>query len=161
LLRDRRAVAAASILAALLLACALAPALAAHRYDRTDLVLGPTPPSWAHWMGTDFHGRDLLARVFFGGRVSFSVGAVATAMSFGVGVTWGGVGGYGGGRVDAIMMRVVDALYALPLLVLVILVKVFFGGEKSPLYPAYQAVIGVFAAHPEDPSHRPIFEIVL
>src|SRR6185437_14187915 len=99
LLRDRGFVGASVVLLALVVASALVPALSAHAYDRTDLALGPTPPSWSHWMGTDFHGRDLLARVFFGGRVSFAVGVVATLVSFAIGVTWGGVAGYVGGRV--------------------------------------------------------------
>ena len=139
----------------------LVPWLSPHRYDRADLALGATPPSWSHWMGTDYHGRDLLARVFFGGRVSFAVGLVATLVSFGIGVTWGGVAGYLGGRADAPMMRVVDALYTLPLLPLVILVMVFFGSDKTALFRAFRAVLGLFVAHPDDPSYLPVFQIVL
>jgi oligopeptide transport system permease protein len=159
--RDRPFVAAAALLLALLLACGLCPALSAHRYDHADLALGPTPPSWAHWMGTDYHGRDLLARVFFGGRVSFAVGVIATLVSFGIGVGWGGVAGYAGGRVDRVMMRVVDALYTLPLLPLLILVLVFFGSDKTALHRAFRAVLRALVAHPDDPSYLPIFQIVL
>ena len=159
--RDRAFMAALAVLVALVLASWLVPWLSVHRYDRADLALGPTPPSWSHWMGTDYHGRDLLTRVFFGGRVSFTVGAVATLVSFGIGATWGGVAGYLGGRADAVMMRTVDALYTLPLLVLVILVLVFFGGDDTALYRAFKACLGLFAAHPEDPSYRPVFQIVL
>src|SRR4051794_29657142 len=74
--KNRAAVVSAVLLVAMIVACVLVPELSRHRYDRADLNLGPTPPSWAHWMGTDYHGRDLLARVFFGGRVSFAVGIV-------------------------------------------------------------------------------------
>ncbi len=159
--RDRRFVAAAAVLAAMIVGCLLAPWLSAHRYDHADLALGPTPPSWSHWFGTDYHGRDLLARVFFGGRVSFAVGIVATVVSFGIGVTWGGVAGYLGGRADALMMRIVDALYTLPLLPLVILVLVFFGSDRTVAYRAFRRVLGLVAAHPEDPSYLPVFQIVL
>lgn len=157
--KDRPFVAALAVLSALVLASWLVPWLSGHRYDRADLSLGPTPPSWSHWMGTDYHGRDLLARVFFGGRVSFAVGAVATLVSLGIGVTWGGFAGYLGGRADALLMRAVDALFALPLLVVVILVMVFFGGERTPLYRAFSAALGLFAAHPDDPSYRPVFQV--
>ncbi len=159
--RDRAFVAAAAVLLALVVACALVPALSAHRYDHADLALGPTPPSWSHWMGTDYHGRDLLARVFFGGRVSFAVGVVATLVSFGIGVTWGAVAGYLGGRADRAMMRIVDALYTLPLLPLIILVIVFFGSDRAWIYRGFRAVLGVFAAHPEGASYQPVFQIVL
>ncbi len=159
--RDRAFVAALAVLSALVLASWLVPWLSVHRYDRADLALGPTPPSWSHWMGTDYHGRDLLTRVFFGGRVSFAVGAVATLTSFGIGATWGGVAGYLGGRADALMMRTVDALYTVPLLVVVILVLVFFGGAETPLYRAFRACLGLVAAHPEDPGYQPVFQIVL
>ena len=159
--RDRAFVAALAVLAALVLASWLVPWASAHRYDRADLALGPTPPSWSHWMGTDYHGRDLLARAFFGGRVSFAVGGVATLVSLSIGVSWGGVAGYLGGRADALMMRVVDALYTLPLLVLVILVLVFFGSDKTPFYRAFRRGLGLFVAHPGDPSYLPLFQIVL
>ena len=158
---DRAFLLAAAVLLAMIAASVLVPWLSSHRYDHADLALGPTPPSRAHWMGTDYHGRDLCARVFFGGRVSFAVGLVATAVSFAVGVTWGSVAAYLGGRADALMMRAVDALYATPLLPLVILVLVFFGSDKTPLFHAFRAALGLFAAHPDDPSYRPLFQIVL
>ena len=153
--------AALVVLAALLLACVLEPWLSTYRYDRADLALGPTPPSWAHWMGTDQHGRDLMARIFFGGRVSLAVGLVATGASLVIGVTWGAVAGWVGGRVDAVMMRVVDGLYAFPLLVLVIVVMVFFGGERTAPFRAYRAALAVLVVHPDDPAWLPLFQMVL
>ncbi len=78
------------------------------------------PPSAAHWCGTDVHGRDLLARILYGARISLMVGAVGAAVSLLIGVVWGAVAGYAGGRWDAIMMRIVDILYALPSVVFVI-----------------------------------------
>jgi len=78
------------------------------------------PPSGQHWFGTDVHGRDLLTRVVYGARVSLLVGAVGAGVAFVIGVTWGAVSGYLGGRVDAAMMRIVDVLYSLPSIIFVI-----------------------------------------
>jgi ABC-type dipeptide/oligopeptide/nickel transport system permease subunit len=86
------------------------------------------PPSWTHWCGTDVHGRDLLTRVLHGARVSLLVGLVGTAVSLVIGVTWGAVAGYAGGRVDGILMRTVDVLYAMPTLVFVIVVVTVLNG---------------------------------
>ncbi|MCC6551495.1 MAG: ABC transporter permease subunit [Polyangiaceae bacterium] len=159
--KNRAAVVAGAILAVMIVACALVPELSAWRYDKADLKLGATPPSWQHWMGTDYFGRDLMARVFFGGRISFAVGVVATLVSFSIGVSWGGIAGYFGGKVDAIMMRIVDALYTFPFLVLVILLMVFFANDRTFLYRAFRAGLGVFVADPSDPSYFPIFQIVI
>src|SRR5262249_45626622 len=143
----------------MVIACILVPIFSHWRYDQADLKTGATPPSWDHWMGTDLFGRDLMARVFFGGRISFAVGVVATLMSFAIGVTWGGAGGYFGGKIDALMMRIVDILYTVPLLVFVILLRVFFVNDKSFLYKAFTSVVGVFTSHATDPAYYPIFEI--
>ena len=71
-------------------------------------------PSLRHWFGTDVHGRDVLARVLYGARISLVVGAVGAGVSLVIGVLWGGLAGYLGGRWDGVLMRVVDVLYALP-----------------------------------------------
>lgn len=159
--KNRAAVVAGALLVALLVACVIVPEWSAWRYDKADLKLGATPPSWQHWMGTDFFGRDLMARVFFGGRVSFAVGIVSTLVSFTIGVSWGGIAGYFGGKVDAIMMRVVDALYTFPFLILVILLMVFFANDRTFLYRGFKAGLGVFVADPGDPSYFPIFQILI
>ncbi|AKT40043.1 ABC transporter permease [Chondromyces crocatus] len=159
--KNRAAVVSGVILIALLLACVLVPELSAYRYDVADLKLGATPPSWEHWMGTDYFGRDLMARVFFGGRVSFTVGVIATLVSFSIGVSWGGIAGYFGGKVDAVMMRIVDALYTFPFLVLVILLMVFFANDRSALYTLFQLLLSPFVEDPKDPSYFPIFQIAV
>jgi oligopeptide transport system permease protein len=159
LFKNRAAVVAGVVLLAMIIACILVPALCQFRYDQADLKTGPTPPSREHWMGTDYFGRDLLARVFFGGRISFAVGILATFLSFGIGITWGGVAGYFGGTIDAILMRVVDVLYTLPFEILVILLMVFFANDQTWLYKVWRAALVVVVAHPEDPSYFPIFQL--
>lgn len=159
--RNRAALASAIILGALLVACILVPEFSSFRYDKTDLALGPTAPSLRHWMGTDYAGRDLLARVFLGGRISFAVGIIATVLSFVIGSLWGGIAGYLGGKTDAWMMRIVDILYTLPFLVFVILLMVFFANDKSFLYGIYKGALGIFVSSPGDPSYLPLFQIMI
>jgi oligopeptide transport system permease protein len=128
--RNRVTVVSAGFLLVVCALAALAPWLPFLRDPALqDLRLGATAPSWAHWFGTDDLGRDLLARVVHGGRISMLVGLVGTAVSLLVGVTWGAVSGYAGGAVDEAMMRFVDVLYSLPYIFLVILLLVFF--ERS------------------------------
>ena len=105
----------------------LTPWIAPYSYDTQDLVLGATPPSADHWLGTDYFGRDLFTRILYGGRISLMVGFAATAVSLLVGVVYGATAGFLGGRVDTVMMRSVDILYALPFTIFVIILMVFFG----------------------------------
>lgn len=157
--KNRAAVVSAVLLAALILACAFQPAASSYRYDEVNLQLGPTPPSWAHWMGTDYFGRDLMVRVFFGGRISFGVALTSAALSLIIGVTWGGIAGYAGGKVDALMMRIVDFLYTFPFLIYVILLMVFFASRGGPLHSAFIAVITPLSSDPNDPALFPIFQL--
>jgi oligopeptide transport system permease protein len=137
LLRNRMAVASAAALLAIGLLVLAAPVLPGLQDpDRQDLVLGATPPSWVHPCGTDLLGRDLLARILYGGRISILVGLVATLVSFVVGVSWGAAAGYAGGRTDMAMMRAVDVLYSLPYMFLVILLMVYFSRSLWMLFAA-------------------------
>lgn len=86
--------------------------------------------SWRHPMGTDEAGRDLLARVLLGGRISLMVGVISTFVSLVIGVAYGATSGYLGGRVDDVMMRIVDILYAIPYMMIVIVLLAFFGGQS-------------------------------
>jgi oligopeptide transport system permease protein len=118
----------------------LTPWIAPYSYFEQNLDLGATSPSAEHWLGTDTLGRDLLTRVMYGGRLSLMVGFLATAVALTIGVLWGTVSGYFGGRVDAFMMRTVDILYALPFTIFIILLMVVFGRNILLLFMAIGAV---------------------
>jgi oligopeptide transport system permease protein len=139
--RNRLAIISAVLLAFLALVTFGAPILPfVADPNAQDLALGPTTPSSAHWFGTDLLGRDLLARVLYGGRISLLVGFVGTLVSLVIGVTYGAVSGYAGGRTDDILMRIVDTLYSLPYIFLVILLLVFFSKSILMLFVALGAV---------------------
>lgn len=118
----------------------LAPVLAPFPYDEQNLALGPTPPSWTHWFGTDTLGRDLFTRSLYGGRISLTVGLLATLVSLTIGVSYGAIAGYVGGRVDMIMTRFIDALYAVPFTIFVIILMAVFGRNFILIFVAIGAV---------------------
>src|SRR6266481_6139954 len=133
LARNRAAVVSLAVLAVIALLALLAPWISPHPFDEVYWDDIRTPPDFAkaHWFGTDANGRDLFARTLYGGRVSLLVGVAATTVSLLIGVTYGAIAGYFGGRIDGLMMRLVDVLYSLPFLFFVILLMVFFGDRKS------------------------------
>jgi oligopeptide transport system permease protein len=114
----------------------LTPWLAPYGYETQNLALGASAPSAQHWLGTDIHGRDLMTRLMYGGRISLMVGFAATAVSLVIGVLWGTIAGYIGGLTDTIMMRIVDILYALPFMIFIILLMVVFGRSLLLLFLA-------------------------
>ena len=116
------------------------PWIAPYGYEVQDLNLGATGPSKKHWLGTDIFGRDLLTQIMYGGRISLSVGFLATIVALFIGVTWGSIAGYVGGRTDSVMMRLVDILYALPFMIFIILLMVVFGRNILLLFLAIGAV---------------------
>src|SRR5581483_7129607 len=127
--KNKPAVFGGVVLIALALLCFLGP-LFSQSYEIQNLDLGAAPPSAQHWLGTDTLGRDLFARILFGGRISLLVGLVASVVALIIGVTYGAVAGYLGGKVDTVMMRIVDIMYALPFTIFVILLMVFL---KDPM----------------------------
>jgi len=122
------------------LACLVGPWLTHHGYEDQDLDLGASRPGAAHWLGTDTLGRDLLVRLLYGGRVSLAVGLCATFVALTIGVAYGAVAGFFGGKLDAAMMRAVDIMYSLPFAIFVILLMVFFGRNIFLLFVAIGAV---------------------
>jgi oligopeptide transport system permease protein len=123
----------------LALLCSFGPFFA-QSYQDQNLDLGAAGPSATHWLGTDTLGRDLFSRILFGGRISMMVGLVATFVALAIGVTYGAVAGFFGGKIDAVMMRIVDIMYALPFTIFVILLMVFFGRNIFLLFFAIGAV---------------------
>lgn len=123
----RLALAGLATVSLVALAAALGPLLSPYTPDHQDLSATLRPPSLSHPFGTDDLGRDVLTRVLCGARISLAVGLAAAVVALGVGVPYGAVAGYLGGRVDELMMRLVDVLYGLPFLLYVILILVVLG----------------------------------
>jgi len=125
------------------LLAALGPSMSPYAYDSLDWKHLAVPPGlqWSHWLGTDRLGRDLFVRTLYGVRISLLIGLLATAVSLLVGVTWGAIAGYVGGRTDELMMRFVDVMYSLPYLFIVIIFSTLFGrGSLSGLFLTIGAV---------------------
>jgi oligopeptide transport system permease protein len=133
LLRDRLAMTCAALLVLLALAAIAGPSLLDYREDEIDWTHMAAPPFEApgHWLGTDRLGRDLLVRTLHGLRVSLGIALAATLVSLVIGVSWGAIAGFRRGRVDGLMMRFVDVLYALPQVFFVIILTVVYG--RGPL----------------------------
>ena len=122
--KNRAAMAGLGIIVLISLLAIFGPLLSPYSYSDQSLANANQPPSSAHWLGTDNLGRDLATRICYGARISLSIGIVASLINLGIGVFYGGISGYFGGRVDSIMMRLVDILYGIPLLLYVILLMV-------------------------------------
>lgn len=138
--RNKLAVAGGVMLLALSLLCVVGPWFSPYGYEEQNLGNAFAPPGGAHWLGTDQLGRDLLVRLLYGGRISLGVGLCATFVALTIGVVYGAVSGYAGGRTDSVMMRLVDIVYALPFTIFVILLMVFFGRNIILLFVAIGAV---------------------
>jgi oligopeptide transport system permease protein len=138
--KNHMAVAGGIFIFLMILTSVFGPMLAQHGYQEQNLELRESAPSAEHWLGTDKLGRDLLSRILYGGRISLTVGLVATAVSLTIGVLYGTIAGYCGGKTDAVMMRFVDILYALPFTIFVILLMVFFGRDIRLMFLAIGAV---------------------
>jgi len=152
LLKNRAAVLSMGILILIALMAVFAPFLSPYAFDHQNYAIISCAPDWwpdrtvlcnaggAHWFGTDNLGRDLFVRVLYGARVSLAVGMIATFVSLVVGVAYGTVAGFIGGRLDELMMRFVDVLYSLPYIFLVIILMVVFHRNFFLLFIAIGAV---------------------
>jgi len=130
-MRNRAAVFSLVLLCLITLACILGPMLLPNAFDSTDwnaMSQGPTLVNM-HWFGTDESGRDLLVRCLVGGRISLMVGLMATLTSVSLGIAWGATAGFLGGKVDSVMMRLVDMMYAVPYLLIAILMVTLLGRD--------------------------------
>ena len=133
---SRTAIASLVLLIAMLLACVFTLGWSAAAMRSADFDAARQPPSWSHPLGTDELGRDLLARTLYGGAISLSLGLLAAGIAVAIGTAYGLIAGYFGGRLDELMMRTVDVLYALPTLLLLMLLAVSLGArlEQTPLW---------------------------
>ena len=138
--RDPKACAGAAIVLALVAIAILAPVLAPYPYDDTDLLGAWSPPSSAHWVGTDKLGRDILSRLMFGARTSLTVSVCVLAITLVVGITLGMLAGYLGGLVDSAVSRLVDIIFAFPDVVFAILVTAVLGPSMLTVIVALSMV---------------------
>lgn len=113
------------------------PMVSPYTYDGQDLANRNALPSLTHLMGTDRLGRDILVRVMYGARISLTIGFVAAFLNLIIGVVYGGISGFVGGKVDMIMMRIVDCIYAIPSTLYVILIMMIFGSNM------YSVLLGI------------------
>ena len=128
MLRENRlAMAGLVFLAFLIIMAIIGPSLSPNSIEEQSIMNQNMPPSSEYWFGTDDLGRDVFARTWYGARVSLFVGIMAAMIDFFIGVIYGGIAGYKGGRTDHLMMRVIEVLYGLPYLLLVILLAVVMG----------------------------------
>ena len=129
--RNKAALVSLCLLLLIAAACVVGPWLLPHAFDSADWDAMSTGPSLknAHFWGTDEAGRDLLVRCLIGGRISLTVGLLATLASVSLGIAWGATAGFLGGKVDAVMMRIVDMMYAIPYLLIAILLVTILGRE--------------------------------
>jgi oligopeptide transport system permease protein len=138
--QNRAAVIAACLLLTFVAIAWIGPVLSPYRYDGLDWQHIAAAPHWqgAHWLGTDRLGRDVFVRTCHGLRISIAIGLLATLVSLLIGVTWGAIAGYAGGRVDALMMRTVDVLNSLPYIFIVIILTTLF--ERGDIYVLFIAI---------------------
>ena len=140
--RNKASMVAATVIVLISLVAFIGPALSPHEFDAIDwdnMAVGLGGPN-DHWLGTDRLGRDLYVRTLHGVQISLQIGLLATLVSLCIGVAFGATAGYLGGRIDSIMMRFVDVLYALPYMFFVIILTVVFGRSLWLIFLAIGAV---------------------
>jgi len=144
---NRMAVACAALFGIIVAFCYIGPWIA-HWIDpaltgtHQDTTLTASPPSWRHWLGTDPLGRDMLVRTMQGGQIAIEVGLSATAVAVIIGVLWGATAAYAGGKLDELMMRFVDVMYAFPTIVFVIVIMAVME-ERANIHLLYALIGGI------------------
>lgn len=133
---NRLAVVGAGIIAVMIVLAIFGPMISPYTYADQSLVDVNQSPSLAHWFGTDTLGRDIYTRVMYGARISLTIGIVAALLNLVIGVIYGGIAGYFGGKTDRIMMAIVDVLYGIPLLLYVILLMVVIAPGLTSIFIA-------------------------
>lgn len=140
--QNKAAMVSMALLAVIALLALFAPLLSPHTLDEIYWERIQAPPDFenAHWFGTDGNGRDLFVRTLYGGRISLMAGILASLVALVIGVAYGAIAGYVGGRTDDLMMRIVDVIYALPFTFFVIILMVVFGRQIFLIFVAIGAV---------------------
>jgi oligopeptide transport system permease protein len=140
--QNRAAMASIYVLIGITTAAIFVPIFWPHGIEDANWELISSAPAWGnfHWFGTDANGRDLFVRVFYGGRISLTIGVMTTCVALCIGVIYGAVAGFVGGRTDSFMMRFVDVLYSLPLLFFIIILVTVFGRNIFLVFIAIGAV---------------------
>ncbi|OGW21421.1 MAG: peptide ABC transporter permease [Nitrospinae bacterium RIFCSPLOWO2_12_FULL_47_7] len=128
------------------LAAIFAPWVAPYSYETQDMTSMLASPNSLHWLGTDRLGRDLFSRIIFGARISLSIGVATTLIAVFIGSFYGAISGYAGGKTDGFMMRIVDVVFALPDLLLIILITVVLGRGVTGIFIALTLVSWVTVA---------------
>ena len=131
--KDKLAMFGIAVIVCMLLAAVFGPMLSPYSYEDTDFTAMLQGPSPEHWFGTDNLGRDVFVRTLYGARISLSIGFAAAAINMVIGVFYGGIAGYFGGKVDMIMMRIVDVLSGIPSLLYLILLMMFLGASVKSI----------------------------
>lgn len=139
---NRAAMISSGVMLVIVLLAIIVPIWGPHALDEVYWDRMLIAPSWEnqHWFGTDVNGRDMFARVFYGARISLTIGVLTTLVALSIGVLYGAVAGFVGGRVGAVMMRLVDILYAVPALFLIIILISVFGNNFVLVFVSIGAV---------------------
>ena len=124
---NKAAITAMIILAFIGIMCVIGPMMSKYGYEELGMTARHEPPSAEHWFGTDEMGRDIFARIWIGGRVSLILGLVGAFIDMVIGFIYGGVSGYFGGKIDDIMMRILEIIAGIPYLVQVVLISLVIG----------------------------------
>lgn len=144
--KNKGAVGSAYVIIALFAISLAAPWITRFTFDEQDMSRILVGPNSINWLGTDSLGRDLLSRIIYGGRISMTVGVVTALISLAIGTVYGAISGWIGGRVDAVLMRLIDTLQSIPELVLLILVMVQFDAMNFFTNPELRALAGIITA---------------